>query len=105
MENDNSTTHNLIENITGSVICYDNRIDVNTRGGTNCNIKAYHPEGEGIPVLDDKIAGNNVVTVFDFNCSDQLEAWCQYKYCGAPLPPLPNAPSDLTADEISCESD
>jgi hypothetical protein len=24
MENDNSTTHNLVENISGSVVCYDN---------------------------------------------------------------------------------
>ncbi len=101
MENDNSTSHNLIENITGSVICYDNRIDVNTRGGTICNIKVYHPEGENNPLLDDKSSGNNTVTVFDFKCSDSLERWCQYNYCGASTPPLPNSPTDLTSTVVS----
>jgi len=81
MENDNSTTHNLIENITGSVVCYDNKIDVNTRGGTNCSITAYHPEGESNTILDDKTSGNNTVTIIDFNCSDQLNEWCQQTYC------------------------
>jgi hypothetical protein len=101
MENDNSDTHNLIENITGSVICYNNRIDVNTRGGHNCMLTVYHPDGENIPVLDDKSAGNNSVSVVDFNCMDSLVKWCQYKYCGAPLPPIPNAPADLTSEVIS----
>ncbi len=101
MENDNSTSHNLIENITGSVICYDNSIDVNTRGGTNCKIIAYHPEGENNPILDDKSSGTNLVAVSDFSCSDSLEFWCQYKYCGSPTPPLPIAPDDLTSDVVS----
>lgn len=101
LENDNSDTHNLIENITGSVICYDNRIDVNTSGGHNCNITVYHPEGVNEPLLDDKSSGNNTVSVIDFNCSDTLEEWCQYKYCGMELPPMPVAPSDLTADAVS----
>ena len=30
-----------------------------------------------------------------------MEKWCQYKYCGATLPPLPNAPADLTSEVIS----
>jgi hypothetical protein len=101
MENDNSALHNIIENITGSVVCYDNRIDVNTRGGHHCNITVYHPEGENDPVLDDKSSGNNIVNVFDFSCMDSLVKWCQYKYCGATLPPLPNAPADLTSEVIS----
>lgn len=101
MENDNSSTHNLIQNITGSVICYDNRIDVNTRGGHNCNITVYNPDGERNPVLDDKSSGNNAVAVMDFNCSDLLEVWCQYKYCGASTPPLPGEPADLSAEVLS----
>jgi hypothetical protein len=101
MEDDNSSVHNIIENITGSVVCYDNRIDVNTRGGHDCKIKVYHPEGENDPVLDDKSSGNNSVTVIGFSCSDSLESWCQYKYCNAPMPPLPEAPSDLIAEVIS----
>lgn len=101
MEDDNSSTHNIIENITGSVVCYDNRIDVNTRGGHSCQIKVYHPEGENDPVLDDKSSGNNSVTVIGFSCSDSLENWCQYTYCNAPTPPLPEAPTDLIADVIS----
>lgn len=100
MENDNSTTHNLIENIYGSVVCYDNRIDVNTRGGTSCDIRVYHPVRESDPVLDDKLSGNNALTVIDFTCSDSLENWCQEKYC-ALLPPLPSAPAGLTAEAIS----
>jgi hypothetical protein len=82
MENDNSDTHNLIENTTGSVVCYDNRIDVNTRGGHNSNIKVYHPDQENEPILIDKSAYNNTVTVIDFKCSDQLIEWCQEEYCG-----------------------
>jgi hypothetical protein len=101
MENDNSTSHNLIENITGSAICYDNRIDVNTRGGTNCNIKVFHLEGESSPILDDKSSGNNTTTVIGFSCSGPMEKWCQYKYCGATTPPLPDAPSGLTANVAS----
>jgi hypothetical protein len=81
MENDNSSSHNIIENITGSVVCYDNRIDVNIRGGHNCNITVYHPEAEANPVLVDKSSYNNTVTVIDFNCSDSLGEWCQQKYC------------------------
>lgn len=101
MENDNSDTHNLIENTAGSVICYDNRIDVNTRGGHNSSITVYHPEGTGEPVLVDKSSGSNVVTVIGFTCSDPLIKWCQYAYCGAALPPMPVAPSDLAADAVS----
>jgi len=101
MENDNSTTHNLIRNISGSVICYDNSIDVNTRGGTNCNITVYHPEGVSEPILDDKSSGNNSATVIDFNCSETLEKWCQYKYCGAATPPMPGTPTGLSADVVS----
>ena len=101
MENDNSTAHNLIENITGSVICYDNRIDINTRGGTDCIIRVYHPQGENNPILDDKSSGNNTVSVIDFNCSEPLEHWCQYKYCGSTGPPPPDAPAGLSSDVIS----
>ena len=85
IENDNSSSHNIIENITGSVVCYDNRVDVNTRGGHNCNITAYHPEGENDPILVDESSYNNTVTVVDFNCSDPLVQWCMQKYCGPPL--------------------
>ncbi|MCD6354988.1 MAG: T9SS type A sorting domain-containing protein, partial [Prolixibacteraceae bacterium] len=81
MENDNSSSHNLIETITGSVVCYDNKIDVNTKGGQNCNITAYHPETEANLVLNDKSSYNNTVTVTDFTCSDSLKTWCQQKYC------------------------
>lgn len=101
MENDNSTVHNLIQNITGSVICFDNSTDVNTRGGTNCNITVYHPEGVRDPVLDDKSSGNNTVTVIGFKCSDTLEQWCQVKYCDEIRPPMPEAPSGLTVDVVS----
>ncbi len=101
MENDNSTSHNLIENITGSVVCYNNVIDVSTKGGTNCGINAYHPEAENYPTFEDKSSGNNTITVIDFRCSDPLNAWCQYTYCGAPTPPLPEAPFELSADVIS----
>jgi hypothetical protein len=101
MENDNSSTHNLIQNITGSVICYDNRIDVNTRGGNNCNIRVYNPEGERNPILDDKSIGNNAVEVINFNCSELLEKWCQFKYCGVITPPLPDEPGDLSATALS----
>ncbi len=81
IENDNSTEHNTIENITGSVVCYDNRIDVNTKGGLNCNITAYHPDGENPPVLEEGDA-SNIITVIGFNCSDQLYQWCAHAYCG-----------------------
>jgi hypothetical protein len=101
MENDNSSSHNIIENITGSVVCYDNRIDVNTRGGHNCHIKVYHPEAENNPVLDDNSSNNNTAIVSDFNCSDQLKAWCQYKYCGTAMPPYPDPPAGLTANVVS----
>lgn len=82
MENDNSPTHNLIENITGSIVSYNNKKDVNTRGGKNCNITAYHPEEEKYPISDDKGSGNNTLTVINFNCSDELAEWCQLNYCG-----------------------
>jgi len=81
MENDNSSSHNLIENVSGSLVCYDNRIDVNTKGGHNCNIRVYHPEKENEPILNDKSGNNNSVTVIGFKCSDSLETWCQQKYC------------------------
>ena len=101
MENDNSDTHNLISNITGSVICYDNRIDVNTKGGHNCNITVYHPAGEKVPVLTDKSTSNNTMTLKDFTCSDNLEKWCQEKYCELYARQVPAAPSDLVAVAIS----
>jgi len=78
MENDNSSLHNTIENITGSVVCFDNRIDVNTRGGHYCNITVYRPEGENYPVLDDK--NNNTVTVIGLNSLDPLEPWRMQAY-------------------------
>jgi hypothetical protein len=83
MENDNNTLRNLVENISGSVVCYDNiGIDVNTRGGTNCNIKVYRPADKTAPILANKGTGNNTVTVQNYSCPDQLTAWCQHKYCG-----------------------
>lgn len=100
LENDNSDTHNLIENITGSVICYDNRIDVNFKGGHNCNITVYHPAIENDPVIEDKSENNNTLTVVDFTCYDQLEEWCQNKYCST-APPKPETPSDLSADLVT----
>ena len=84
MENDNSSLHNRIENVTGSVVCYDNSVDVNTRGGHDCNITVYHPEGESYPILDDKSSNNNSATVVGFNCSERLDAWCMQAYCGMP---------------------
>jgi len=55
MENDNSTLHNIVENVSGSVVCYDNiGADVNTRGGTNCNIKVYRPADKTAPILANK---------------------------------------------------
>lgn len=101
MENDNSDTHNIIENIYGSVVCYDNRIDVNTRGGHGCEIIVYHPDGEKVPVLDDKSSGFNTITVIDFKCADKLEEWCQHKYCDAWVPSLPDAPANLSAKATS----
>ncbi len=101
MEDDNSSTHNIIENITGSVVCYENRIDVNTRGGHGCQIKVYHPENENDPVMDDKSSSNNFITVIDFSCSDSLNRWCQYQYCNVQTPPLPEAPTNLIAEVIS----
>ena len=83
MENDNSTTHNLVENISGSVVCFDNiGVDVNTRGGTNCNLKVYSPADKTAPILANKSTSNNTVSVINYNCTDQLTAWCQHKYCG-----------------------
>jgi len=83
MENDNSTLHNIVENIAGSVVCYDNiSADVNTLGGTNCNLKVYRPADKTTPKLSDKSTGNNTVTVIDYSCTDQLTAWCQQHYCG-----------------------
>jgi hypothetical protein len=81
MENDNSSMHNRIDSIAGSVVCYDNRIDVNTKGGHNCNITAYRPEGENALVLEDNSTYNNTVTVIDFNCSNSWDQWCIQKYC------------------------
>lgn len=103
MENDNSTEHNLITNITGSVICFDNPIDVNTKGGTDCNITVYHPEGESDPVFSDKSSGNNIVNVVNFKCSDTLEQWCQVTYCDSIRPSIPEAPTGLTAEVVSSD--
>ena len=90
MENDNSTLHNIVENVSGSVVCYDNiGADVNTRGGTNCNIKVYRPADKTAPILANKSTGNNTVTVLNYNCTDQLTAWCQQKYCGLSSPSTP----------------
>ncbi len=36
-----------------------------------------------------------------FDCSDSLDKWCQYKYCGVLAPQLPDAPADLTANVVS----
>lgn len=101
MENDNSTSHNLIKNITGSVICFNNPVDVNTRGGTDCNITVYHPEGVSDPVLSDKSSGNNTVNVIDFNCSATMQEWCQVTYCDSVRSAMPVAPTGLTADVVS----
>lgn len=100
MENDNSSSHNIIENITGSVVCYNNRVDVSTKGGHNCSIIVYHPESETEPVLVDKSSYNNTVSVIDFKCSDTLEKWCQKKYCGTNIT-VPILPSNLSANAIS----
>ncbi len=101
LENDNSDTHNLIENITGTVICYDNRIDVNTRGGHNCNITVMHAAGENYPVMEDNSTGNNAITVMEFSCSDPLEIWCQEKYCQLLSQRVPYAPTDLAPVAVS----
>ena len=85
---------NTIKNITGSIVCYDNSVDVNTRGGHNCNITVYHPEGETAPVLVDESSYNNTVTVVDFNCSDPLVEWCMQEYCGV----ICAGPADLNCD-------
>ncbi len=90
MENDNSTTRNLVENITGSVVCYDNiGADVNTRGGTNCNIKVYRHADKSTPVLANKTSGNNTVTVINYSCGNQYTSWSQGKYCGFDIPAPP----------------
>ena len=101
IEDDNSSSHNTIENITGSVICFDNRIDVNTRGGYNCTFTIYRPEYENAPLLDDKSGHNNHVVVVDYSCSDKFSAWCQYKFCDINTPPLPNSPANLVASVVS----
>jgi hypothetical protein len=103
MENDNSTTHNLIQKITGSVICFDNPIDVNTRGGTDCNITVYHPEGQAEPVLEDKSTGNNTIHVIGFNCSEELVNWCQVTYCDSIRPSIPEGPTGLAAAVVSTD--
>ncbi len=48
--------------------------------------------------MDDKSSGNNRVSVLGFNCSDSLVFWCQFKYCGASIPSLPEGPADLAAN-------
>ncbi|MCX6309371.1 MAG: Ig-like domain-containing protein [Bacteroidia bacterium] len=97
MENDNSTLHNLVENCSGSVVCYDNiGSDVNTRGGTNCNLKVYSPADKSTPIVANKSTGNNTVAVINYSCSDQLTAWCQKNYCGVESPATPVTGVTLT---------
>ena len=81
MENDGVSTRNIINNVYGSVVCYDNRVDVNTKGGHNCNIKVYHAEKENTPILANSANNNNSVIVTGFKCSDIFANWCQQKYC------------------------
>ena len=95
----NSTA--LLSGITGSVICYDNSgWDVNTSDATNCNITAYHPTGENIPVLN-KGDQSNTITVIGFECSDSLVEWCQEKYCQLLSIIPPTNPDNLSAKIIS----
>jgi hypothetical protein len=87
--------------IFGSVVAYDNGgYDVNLKNASNCTIRAYHPVDQNQPVLDFGSNGN-IIEVKGFQCLDQLEAWCQYKYCGADTPPMPNAPANLNATVVS----
>ncbi len=87
--------------ISGSVIAYDNGgYDVNINSASSCTIKTYHPNNQNEPVLNTGSNGNTIEVIV-FSCSDQLEAWCQYKYCGAPTPPMPNAPIDISAEAVS----
>lgn len=87
--------------ISGSVIAYDNAgYDVNIKTASSCTIKAYHPDNQNEPVLNSG-SGGNTIEVISFSCSDQLEAWCQYKYCGDPTPPMPGAPVDISAEAVS----
>jgi len=87
--------------IFGSVVAYDNGgYDVNIRTASNSSIIAYHPDDQSLPVLDVGSNGNSI-EVIGFNCSDPPEAWCQYKYCGVPAPPMPNAPANLSAEVVS----
>ena len=90
-----------VRGITGSVICYDNsQVDVNTNQATDCKIVVYNPNDQNLAVLK-KGASSNILTEVSFNCSDSLEKWCQYKYCGAQTPPMPHAPVDLTGNVVS----
>lgn len=87
--------------INGSVVAYDNGgYDVNVKSGSNCSIIAYHPDDRNQPVLNTGSNGNTI-NVIGFNCSGQLDVWCQYKYCGAHTPPMPNAPANLSANVVS----
>jgi len=87
--------------IFGSVVGYDNGgYDVNLKNASNCTIRVYHPEDQNQPVLNIGSNGNSI-DVTAFTCSDQLEVWCQYKYCGAATPPMPNTPANLSATVVS----
>ena len=100
MENDNSATHNLIENISGFVVCYNNRVDVSTKGGDSCTITVYHPAGEKTPLWV-KGGRNNTVNIIDYFCSDTLNEWCQEKFCAGISQNLPAAPENLVTKTIS----
>lgn len=90
-----------VRGITGSVVSYDNSgWDINTEQATDCNITAYHPTGENAPVLK-KGDQSNTITVIGFDCSDQLNEWCQQKYCAILALTPPVDPVDLTVNKVS----
>ena len=70
-----------VTRITGSVVCYDNAAyDVNIGQATNCDLTVYRPEPENTTTINSG-ASSNLMTIIDFNCSDQLIEWCQEEYC------------------------
>jgi hypothetical protein len=90
-----------VRGITGSVICYDNNgWDVNTYEATDCSIVIYQPTGANAPALKNW-SSSNTITVIGFDCSDQLNQWCQQKYCAIQALTPPIDPVDLTAQKVS----
>ncbi|MEX0988368.1 MAG: T9SS type A sorting domain-containing protein [Bacteroidales bacterium] len=78
---DGGSSYPPITGITGRMVSFDNvQYDVNTNNAFNCDITVYNPSGQHPAVLK-KGDASNKITVINFNCSDELEHWCQQSYC------------------------